>query len=71
VPFFDIVYFFPIAQTLILEHLHKAVKPPIIIHQAVKVLVLHMVSLATEFDREPAASRATSSGSGQVGFSLA
>jgi hypothetical protein len=31
--------FFPIAQTLVLEHRHKLVKSPIIIHQAVKVLV--------------------------------
>ncbi len=37
--------FFPIAQTYVLEHRHKLVKYPIIIHQAVKGLVLLLLFL--------------------------
>ncbi len=34
------IEFFPVMQTLVFEHLHKAVEPPIIIHQAVAYLSL-------------------------------
>jgi len=38
--FVDDMQLFPKAQTLVREHLHKAVEPPIIIHQAVAYLSL-------------------------------
>jgi hypothetical protein len=41
------IEFFPKAQTLVDQHLHKAVEPPIIIHQAVAYPSL--VSLLTSF----------------------
>src|SRR5579859_2501266 len=38
--FADNIQFFPKAQTLVLQHLHKAVETPIIVHQTVAYLSL-------------------------------
>jgi hypothetical protein len=49
IAFIYYIKFFPKAQTLIFKHLHKAIKPPIIIHHAVADLSLALLFVGLVF----------------------